>query len=111
LNLLEKRADAVRPYYVTDPFQPVKYTEVTPETPFFAEAPFEFESEVAANLAWEVEPSGAAQFDVATDLTAAMSFERKVIFNKLGIYRIFGRSAYPTPADSNVIAITIRPGS
>jgi hypothetical protein len=63
---------------------------------------------VADNLHWLTDPPGAARFDVRTGAALA-SHERKAMFNQPGTYRIWGRNAYPTAAESNVVTITVRP--
>ncbi|MGW8394176.1 hypothetical protein [Pseudoduganella sp. HUAS MS19] len=67
-----------------------------------------YESEVAANLNWQIDPPGLARMNVPT-LVNAVSHDRKVQFSKPGIYVLSGHSAVPIHTDSNKLTVVVHP--
>jgi hypothetical protein len=65
-----------------------------------------FEQEVAANLAWSVEPPEIARFDT-DDSAGTAPGARSVMFSAPGIYKLQARSAFPLPVLSNVVTIKV----
>lgn len=84
------------------PWKRVRRTEVPPGVVPFGKPPA-FESEVADNLHWMTEPSGAR-----FDLPDGGTHQRKVQFSKPGTYQVWARNAYPTEAKSNVLIVSVR---
>ena len=85
------------------PWKRVRRAQVPAGLVPFGKPPPEFESEVADNLHWMTEPSGAR-----FDLPDGSSHRRKVQFPKPGSYQVWARSAYPTDGKSNVVTVKVR---
>jgi hypothetical protein len=91
------------------PWKQVSYKDVPADTPWFPEVPG-LEKEVAGNLSWHTDPENATRFGnpYQDDIPEDYSHRRWMKFSKPGIYKIWGHSAIPTPAESNVAVITIQ---
>jgi hypothetical protein len=86
-----------------------KAAKDVPDTACRTSALMEEEPEVAAELAWNVEPEGVATFNVPTVLTAG-DRTREVRFSQPGEYRLKGVSFAPcTRETSNVITVSVAP--
>lgn len=84
----------------------IRRVEVPEEINWYISIPNGFESEVAANLSWKVEPSENFKFDVAS-FKNINSMSRKVKFSKPGVYRLRAYSASPIRSTSNIIEIRV----
>lgn len=89
----------------TTGFIRVKYSTLSDPRNYWRKEPPAFEQEVAGNLRWIIDPSGAhfMNLDYRIDQT------REVIFKKAGKYRLYGFSAVYIPPNtrSNTIEIEI----
>jgi hypothetical protein len=71
-------------------------------------APPPVEENVQANLSWDIDPPGRAEFNMPTiDSVRTDPLARKVKFNEPGVYKISGTTSFPTKATSKVETITI----
>lgn len=75
----------------TGPVVRAKRSALLPGTCWWSEPPPAVEDEVAANLHWTIEPSGAHRFDDGLD----MHLHRTVTFSRPGTYQVRGHSAGP----------------
>lgn len=83
----------------------MRHEDVGPEEIRMLE-PRLFEREVAANLAWRIDPPGHAMFDTGEVLGAAPG-ARSVMFSTPGVYTLQGHSAFPLSVLSNTITIRV----
>lgn len=87
------------------PWNPVRQEEVVRGEINLHDPPL-FEQEVAGNLSWNVEPPGFAAFNTG-DIAGMDSGARAVMFDKPGIYKLKGYSAFPLPVYSNEVTIRV----
>jgi hypothetical protein len=87
------------------PWSLVKQEEIGPDEIRLLE-PLIFEPDVAANLAWTVDPPGISMFDIQ-EIAGADRSSRCVMFPEPGVYRLRGHSSFPLRAFSNVITIRV----
>ncbi len=87
----------------TGPWKRVKRAEAPAGLVPFGRPPPEFESEVADNLHWMTDATGAT-----FDLPPLEGRRRKVRFDRPGTYQVWARNAYPTEAKSNVATVIVR---
>lgn len=87
------------------PWNPVKSEEVRPEEISMFEPPI-FETDIAGNLWWSVDPPGTATFNAA-EIAGAAPAARGVMFSAPGSYRLRGFSAFPLQVFSNTVTIEV----
>jgi hypothetical protein len=87
------------------PWTLVKQEEIRPDEIGLLE-PLIFEREVGANLAWDVDPPGIAEFNT-TEIAGADRSSRSVMFSAPGVYKLRGHSSYPLKVFSNVVTISV----
>jgi len=90
------------------PWKKIEFTRIEKDSNYIVSQPDEFEEQVAANLSWNVEPSGCCRFNTPTKEDALSDPRaRSVSFQKPGKYRISGYSAFPIPSESNISEIIV----
>lgn len=85
----------------------IRYTELPPNSRWFAKPWPSQETEVAANLTWMTEPQMAAKYDVGLR-SLELGMQREAVFKAPGTFTIWALSATPYPAKSNVVTVEVR---
>ena len=84
----------------------VRFVEIPEGAPWLGDVPAKYESEVAADLRWFVEPVDGVEFDSWAPRPVAL-MERAVRFSKPGNYRLWASSHPPLDATSNIIQVEV----
>ncbi|HKQ15837.1 MAG TPA: SMI1/KNR4 family protein [Steroidobacteraceae bacterium] len=87
------------------PWNLVQQAEIGPDEICLLE-PLIFEPDVAANLAWIVDPPGISMFDTG-EIAGADRSARGVMFAEPGVYKLRGHSSFPLKVFSNEITIKV----
>ena len=90
------------------PWMQVAKSDVEKGVMAVSKEPPPVEENVQANLSWNIDPPGRAEFNVPMmDSVQANPLARKVKFNEPGVYKISATTSFPTKATSKVETITI----
>jgi hypothetical protein len=93
----------------TGPWVQIERSQVTNLAEAYPSAPPAFQTNVQAELTWQIDTPGVATFNFATLQSVGTNpFAREVMFNKPGVYRVWAINSYPTVATSEVHTIAIR---
>jgi hypothetical protein len=93
---------------VSGDWELVKVSQLPEGANWFPKPMSGYESEVADNLGWRIDPPDKARMDVPT-LADIERHDRKVRFSEPGTYVIVGQSVVPIQSDSNKLTITVHP--
>jgi hypothetical protein len=90
------------------PWNPVRHEDTRPDEIKLLEPPI-FEREVAASLAWRIDPPPGddAMFDTG-EVPGADPGARSIMFSVPGVYTLQGHSAFPLSVLSNTITIRVK---